>query len=55
LEDNGLQALTPDGWITIPLAQLPDDLSPFPDGLREDIVARRKALLAKSSPPSTSK
>ena len=43
IEDDGLRALTPDGWIAIPFGQLPDDLSQFPAELRKQIVAKRKA------------
>jgi hypothetical protein len=42
--DEGLQVLTPDGWVTIPFDQLPDDLSPFPDELQKKIAAIREAL-----------
>lgn len=43
LEEDGLRTLTEKGWITLPLDQLPDDLSPFPEDLREKINLRRHA------------
>ncbi|HEX4139558.1 MAG TPA: hypothetical protein VHY09_04375 [Candidatus Methylacidiphilales bacterium] len=46
LEEDGLRASTEGGWVTLPLDQLPDDLSPFPDDLREQIDLRRHATVA---------
>lgn len=52
IEDDGLQVLTSDGWITVPYAQLPDDLSSFPTEMQKQISAKQKANLAKSKAPS---
>jgi len=46
LEDTGLRTLTAKGWVTLPLERLPDDLSGFPEELRELIAKKRAALLA---------
>jgi hypothetical protein len=43
LEDDGIRALTPDGWIRVPFADLPDDLSPFPAAWQAEIRARLKS------------
>jgi hypothetical protein len=40
LEDDGLHVSTENGWMTLPLAQLPDDLSGFPEEVREQIGRR---------------
>jgi hypothetical protein len=45
----GLSVVTADGWETIPFAQLPDDLSAFPAGLRQEIVEWEKAAQARST------
>ncbi len=37
VEDDGLRISTATGWITVPFAQLPSDLSSFPADLRKDI------------------
>jgi Tfp pilus assembly protein PilF len=42
--DDGLQVLTPDGWVTLSFDQLPEDLSPFPDDLQKQITAKRQAV-----------
>jgi hypothetical protein len=47
-----LQVLTPDGWITVPFEQLPDDLAPFPAELRKQIAAKQKTVMAKNNAPS---
>jgi hypothetical protein len=44
IESDGLKVLTPDGWITVPFNQLPDDLSPFPVEMRKQIAAKRKTI-----------
>jgi len=44
LENTGLRVSTPNGWRTLPLEQLPDDLSAFPGELREQIARQRAAL-----------
>ena len=41
LESEGLRVSTPKGWITLALDQLPDDLSGFPEDLREQIDRMR--------------
>jgi hypothetical protein len=46
LEGAGLRASTREGWTTVPLDQLPDDLSPFPPDMREAITRRRTAASA---------
>jgi hypothetical protein len=52
LENSGLRASTPTGWVTLPLDQLPNDLSVFPEDLREQIAKKRAALPAATGPPS---
>jgi hypothetical protein len=42
LASDGVMVVTPNGWITIPFAELPDDLSPFPEGWRTLIQSGRK-------------
>ena len=42
-EEDGLRVYSSKGWITIPFEQLPDDLSTFPDELRDLIVRKREA------------
>jgi len=44
LEDTGLRTSTPQGWVTLPLEQLPDDLSAFPEELRGQIAKKRADL-----------
>jgi tetratricopeptide (TPR) repeat protein len=51
LESAGLRVSTKHGWVTLPLDQLPDDLSAFPEDLREQID-RKRAVLASASPPT---
>ena len=46
LETDGLRASTASGWTTIPLDQLPDDLSPFPDDIREEVSRKRSFIPA---------
>jgi tetratricopeptide (TPR) repeat protein len=46
LESDGLRTLAPQGWVTLPLDQLPDDLSPFPEEIRAGISRRRTDLAA---------
>ena len=41
IESNGLRVGTSTGWVTVPFDQLPDDLSPFPQELRKQILTRR--------------
>jgi tetratricopeptide (TPR) repeat protein len=45
LEADGLRASTDSGWVTLPLDQLPEDLSPFPEDLRVKIDLRRHAVV----------
>jgi len=40
MEEDGLAVLTPDGWLTIPYQQLPDDLSPFPADLQKELARK---------------
>lgn len=42
MESTGLSVLTPDGWLTIPFKQLPDDLSPFPKEMQKEIAEKRR-------------
>ena len=49
LESAGLRLSTSTGWLTIPLDQLPDDLSAFPQNLREQIDRKRAVLGAAAS------
>jgi len=50
MDQTGLQVLTSEGWVSVPLAQLPDDLSAFPAALRAQIQAKRKAALSNEKP-----
>ncbi len=52
LESNGLRVGTQRGWITLPLEQLPDDLSGFPENLRDSIMRRRAILPSVEAPVS---
>jgi hypothetical protein len=45
LETDGLRAMTKQGWVTLPLDQLPDDLSPFPEEIRAEVNRRRNAIV----------
>jgi Tfp pilus assembly protein PilF len=56
LETDGLRASSSAGWVTLPIGDLPDDLSPFPADLRSQIERRRaQETTATASPePSTS-
>jgi hypothetical protein len=49
LEEDGLRTSTDSGWITLPLDQLPEDLSPFPEDLREKIDLRRHGAVESAS------
>jgi tetratricopeptide (TPR) repeat protein len=51
LEETGLRTSTPTGWVTVPLDQLPDDLSVFPKDLRGQIAERRAVLPAAAPNP----
>jgi predicted nucleic acid-binding protein len=53
LESTGLRVSGPRGWITLSLDQLPDDLTAFPEDLREQID-RRRAVLAAAAVPAAS-
>jgi Tfp pilus assembly protein PilF len=44
VQNNGLEVITSDGWITVPFDQLPDDLSSFPAELRKQIIAKRQSI-----------
>jgi hypothetical protein len=52
LEEDGLRAMADDGWITLPLDRLPDDLSGFPEELRDEIEARRRSAVVTPSEAS---
>ena len=52
LENDGLRVSTPKHWLTVPLDQLPDDLSGFPEDLREQIDRRRAVLPDAHAPIS---
>jgi hypothetical protein len=52
LESAGLRVSTKHGWVTLPLEQLPDDLSAFPEALRQQID-RKRAVLASAPAPTT--
>ena len=52
LENDGLRISTQKGWITLPLDQLPDDLSAFPEELREQID-RKKAIAPDGPVPAS--
>jgi hypothetical protein len=52
LETDGLRVAARTGWVTIPLDELPDDLSVFPDDLREQISRRRLAAANDEKPSS---
>ena len=49
LEDDGLRVSTGNSWVTVALGQLPDDLSPFPVDLRQQIELRRNAAREKDA------
>jgi tetratricopeptide (TPR) repeat protein len=49
LEADGLRTSTDSGWVTLPLDQLPDDLSPFPEDLREKIDLRRHGAVESAN------
>jgi hypothetical protein len=49
LEVDGLRTSTASGWVTLPFDQLPEDLSPFPEELREKINLRRHAAVESAS------
>lgn len=44
LESDGLRVSTAKGWVTVPFDQLPDDLSSFPEDLREQIDRKRAVV-----------
>ena len=46
LEQDGLRVSTNSGWVTIPLDQLPDDLSTFSDDLRDQIDLQRHSAVS---------
>lgn len=48
IDDAGLRVLTSEGWKVIAFDQLPDDLSSFPDDLREQIAARQPTVFDKT-------
>jgi tetratricopeptide (TPR) repeat protein len=50
LETTGLRVSSPQGWTTLPLDQLPDDLSVFPEDVRNQIAAARTSASASSQP-----
>jgi len=49
LQETGLSVLTPDGWVSVPLDQLPTDLSSFPKKLQQAILEKRKAAASAST------
>jgi hypothetical protein len=51
LEDEGVVAMTPDGPVTIPFTDLPDNTSAFPESWRSQIAQGRK-LVAGTADPS---
>ncbi|HEY0257020.1 MAG TPA: tetratricopeptide repeat protein [Candidatus Methylacidiphilales bacterium] len=51
VQDYGLVVLTPDGRVTVPFSQLPDDLSAFPDAFRKQITATRESAPTASDAP----
>ena len=51
LESSGLRVSTQKGWITLPLEQLPDDLSGFPEDLRDSILKRRAMFPSSTEAP----
>ncbi len=54
LEEDGLRVSAHGEWKTIPIDQLPDDLSPFPTDLRDQIARRRTvASLGTAAKPVT--
>jgi hypothetical protein len=52
IDDDGLHVLTSDGWTVVPWTELPDDLSPFPLGLREQILRKQKTTPSVAKPAS---
>lgn len=52
LEPDGLRILTEKGWITLQIDQLPDDLSPFPEDMQDQITKRRAVVPYKEAPVS---
>ena len=53
LDRDGLRVGTDQGWITLPLDQLPDNLSAFPPSFRDEIVKRRSAVATEAQEAST--
>ncbi len=53
LGDDGVEVLTPDGAVTVALADLPADLSAFPAGWRASIEAEFKAAKEKAGALAT--
>ena len=45
--DTGLSVVTPDGGALIPFSQVPDDLTPFPPKVREEISNAKKVQVFK--------
>jgi tetratricopeptide (TPR) repeat protein len=54
LTDDGLSVLTPQGWVTVPFRELPDDLSAFPSGWQSNIKARRTSQSTSPGMPVVS-
>jgi tetratricopeptide (TPR) repeat protein len=52
LESGGLRVLGTDGWVTVPMDQLPDDLSVFSADVRAQILHQRDRTA--SAPPTAS-
>jgi hypothetical protein len=52
--DTGLFVLTSEGWILVPIDQLPEDLSFFPPEVRKRIGLKQNSLLPEHSPASLS-
>ena len=51
VENDGLRVSSSRGWITVPFAQLPGDLSMFPLELREQIAAKNQMTPAITTDP----
>ena len=49
LGDDGLSVLTPDGWRTVPFAELPEDLAPFPAAWQKEIRSQVMSIAANDS------
>ena len=50
VEQDGLSVLSPDGWTTVPFAQLPEDQSSFPADLQLALAEQRKIAPVTAEP-----